>query len=643
MLNFHIISLALAVCASALGDTISTGGSPKLIYATYVTSGHALAVDQDGFAYFGGRRTGFGGTSCAALTKLSQDGTSILWTTCLPGGEVADITIDSQGFLYVALVPGSTSSDDQSILAKLTSDGQQFIYKTAIAGAQVRKIVVGENGAVFATGIAGGRFKPTPGAFATGSIGQSFALRIDPSGALSYATRLDLITATGIATDRAGNAWIVGKSCYNATGDPAITCDTTRTGTASAIRKLDESGGRLTVAKTFGGGQVAIQGGYLDHADGVASGAGDTVWVIGFAHSPSVPTTPNGAVPELSDRALAPFIIQLTSIGDSQYGTYLRFGDPASGTSLSANAITVDVAGKPYLATWPGVLTLDDATLQLFPTNDAAGLAPITLDGKGGLYGIGSCLTTPGAYKPFPSGSGDGCVTKLDLTKVSAGRILGQLNAASHLPNTLPNTTIAPGEMLLLIGQNLPANPIVTFGDIPAPVLASDSATITTVVPFELNASWTTIRVEGTDGGLNLLTSSYAPGLFTSDGSGRGQLDAYNSDGTANSSANPAAAGSIVTVFLTGAGAMVPAIADGALGPVEPPYAAPVAPVYITVNGAPGNTVFVGQAAGKIAGVVRVDFRIPVSTVPGDALVRVGVGTTPAENTVQPITTVVVQ
>ena len=88
---------------------------------------------------------------------------------------------------------------------------------------------------------------------------------------------------------------------------------------------------------------------------------------------------------------------------------------------------------------------------------------------------------------------------------------------------------------------------------------------------------------------------------------------------------------------------MVPAIADGVIGPTDPPYPTPIAPLYISVNGVPSNTVFVGQASGKIAGVVRVDFRIPASTAPGDAIVRIGAGLTPIANTPQPITTLAVQ
>ena len=47
-----------------------------------------------------------------------------------------------------------------------------------------------------------------------------------------------------------------------------------------------------------------------------------------------------------------------------------------------------------------------------------------------------------------------------------------------------------------------------------------------------------------------------SPGLFTVDGSGSGQLVALNQDGSLNNGANPAKAGSIVTLYATGQGAV---------------------------------------------------------------------------------------
>ena len=42
---------------------------------------------------------------------------------------------------------------------------------------------------------------------------------------------------------------------------------------------------------------------------------------------------------------------------------------------------------------------------------------------------------------------------------------------------------------------------------------------------------------------------------------------------------NPAAAGTIVAVLMTGAGAMVPAIGDGQIGPLAAPFPKPALPL----------------------------------------------------------------
>ena len=51
---------------------------------------------------------------------------------------------------------------------------------------------------------------------------------------------------------------------------------------------------------------------------------------------------------------------------------------------------------------------------------------------------------------------------------------------------------------------------------------------------------------------VTLAVAATAPGLFTANSSGKGQGAILNQDGTVNTAANPAAAGSIVQIFLTG-------------------------------------------------------------------------------------------
>jgi uncharacterized protein (TIGR03437 family) len=65
-----------------------------------------------------------------------------------------------------------------------------------------------------------------------------------------------------------------------------------------------------------------------------------------------------------------------------------------------------------------------------------------------------------------------------------------------------------------------------------------------------------------------------APGVFTIDGTGYGQIAAINEDGTVNSPAQPAARGSVVAMWLTGFGRMQPVPLDGEVPSV--PSAKPV-------------------------------------------------------------------
>ena len=62
---------------------------------------------------------------------------------------------------------------------------------------------------------------------------------------------------------------------------------------------------------------------------------------------------------------------------------------------------------------------------------------------------------------------------------------------------------------------------------------------------------------------------------------------------------------------MTGLGALNPAIADGSLGPLAPPFPAPVASVSATIGGEVVPIMFAGQAPGLIAGATQVNIQIP--------------------------------
>jgi len=108
-----------------------------------------------------------------------------------------------------------------------------------------------------------------------------------------------------------------------------------------------------------------------------------------------------------------------------------------------------------------------------------------------------------------------------------------------------------------------------------------------------------------------------SPGIFTIDESGTGQAVVLNSDGTVNSSTNPAARGSMLTMWITGMGLFDKSYADGevassVLGHVTLPFNLNL----VTPGQFPLTIQYAGQAPSMVAGVVQINARIPLNVQP---------------------------
>jgi len=88
-----------------------------------------------------------------------------------------------------------------------------------------------------------------------------------------------------------------------------------------------------------------------------------------------------------------------------------------------------------------------------------------------------------------------------------------------------------------------------------------------------------------------------APGLFASDPYGRGQAQASNEDGSINSAANAAAAGSMVTVTMTGDAGQ---------------------PIAVWIGGHPAEVVL--RSARQETGLVEMRVRVPIGVPAGPAV-----------------------
>ena len=162
----------------------------------------------------------------------------------------------------------------------------------------------------------------------------------------------------------------------------------------------------------------------------------------------------------------------------------------------------------------------------------------------------------------------------------------------------------APGEMISISrAQTGPFNPAyatfdesgnlptslgdtqVLFDGVPAPLLIVSFLGINAQVPYELAGHESTVvqvvykNVPCTKTTLQLLPAvpSILESNFTTTAA------AQNQDGTANSSAHPAAAGSTISLMATGVGPLAPPRSTG--GSAQPPYSTPVLPLALTVGG----------------------------------------------------------
>jgi uncharacterized protein (TIGR03437 family) len=160
----------------------------------------------------------------------------------------------------------------------------------------------------------------------------------------------------------------------------------------------------------------------------------------------------------------------------------------------------------------------------------------------------------------------------------------------------------------------------VLVDDRPAPLFYVSPEQINAQAPADLQpGAFVTVRVlreAVTSFSRVLPVAAAAPGIFVHPGSNRAV--ALNQDGSLNSAANAAGRDTVVTLYVTGAGAVVPAIATGRPAPLPPPLSY-VGGVTATIGGQPAAVEFAGAAPGYV-GLIQVNVRIPVDSPTGDAV-----------------------
>jgi uncharacterized protein (TIGR03437 family) len=217
----------------------------------------------------------------------------------------------------------------------------------------------------------------------------------------------------------------------------------------------------------------------------------------------------------------------------------------------------------------------------------------------------------------------------------------GVLNGASFLPGA-----VSPGEIVTVKGSGLNAalgisaalaggafptllaGTQVLFDGVPAPIIYASSTQVNAIAPYGIAGKATTQVQVSYNSALSSAVAvpvvAASPALFTL-GGGTGPGAILDSNGSVNSSANPASPGDIVVLFATGAGQTSPPGVDGQIAVSV--FPTPVLPVSVTIGGVNAVTVYAGAAPDLVAGVLQVNAYIPAG-LQGNQPVVLTVGNT---------------
>lgn len=233
----------------------------------------------------------------------------------------------------------------------------------------------------------------------------------------------------------------------------------------------------------------------------------------------------------------------------------------------------------------------------------------------------------------------------------------GMVDGASAQPGA-----VTPGKVVVLYGDRIGPSSLtgaqvgadghlatslggtkVLFDGMPAPLLYASSGQVAAIVPYGVDGKLgTQVRVQ--NGAFNsdavaMPVTVAAPSIFSVDYTGSGQGAIVNQDGvTVNSTATPAARGSIVSIYATGEGQTNPAGIDGAFA-IGASLPKPKLPVTVTIGGKPAEVLYAGAAPGQVAGLMQVNARVPADADAGEQPVVVQVGSAAS----QPGITIVVK
>ncbi len=319
--------------------------------------------------------------------------------------------------------------------------------------------------------------------------------------------------------------------------------------------------------------------------------------------------------------------------------------------------VAVDSAANIYVADYGDNRILTFPSLVFLPV---AGGAPAAVLGQQDFKGTAAnwssnngLATGDGLYGPV--GIYLDRQDTLYVGDTGNNRVLHFLKAASLVNSATyqAGVPVSQGGLTTLFGSGLAADTITAAGapwptslakreivindDIKAPLYFINSMQANFQLPQSapLGTDRIAVRVADTGeliAGGTLAVAAASPGLFTVSQDGKGQAAATNQDGRVNSAANPAAKGSIITLYGTGQGQVSPPVPDGTAAPSSPlsnTVTVPTSDARSCIASQPSMCVAIGSSFGDIQysglapgyiGLWQINVRIPQDAASGNSV-----------------------
>ncbi|HTS46288.1 MAG TPA: Ig-like domain repeat protein, partial [Bryobacteraceae bacterium] len=328
------------------------------------------------------------------------------------------------------------------------------------------------------------------------------------------------------------------------------------------------------------------------------------------------------------------------SIARSIPAMSLSAGAPAILSSASASitaTVTTTNGGTPSgtVAFYFGSVSLGSATLA-----GASGTASASVTISGADLPLGAdSITAQYSGDNSYAGASASLVINVSASTSTTPSITYLTNGASF------RQSYAPGMVLTIFGSGLApstwsaatvplpaqlAGVSVTINGLGAPLYYVSSSQLNVQIPYEVPVN-AQVSLQVTNNGHTassaFTTQAAAPGIFT-DATG------------ALVPAKSASIGQVISLYMTGQGAVSPTIPTGEaplLGTSDTNLPAPLQFVIVTVGGVPAQTQFIGIPP-TLVGVTQINFVVPTGLAPGTQAVVVSIGgvlSPPASLTIQ--------